>query len=480
MKILILNPPSAYSENIAKDFLYGCWCKGKRIAGAEFPNLSLLGVFNILKKTKNNVRLMDCPKERMDQACLMRFVKGFMPDIVIMSTSTMSFKEDCCILGLIKRFTDCKTILFGSHVTFFPELALANEAVDFIIKNEPEFIIKSLVKKLCERKNYSKIEGIGFKHSNKVIINKDKEFEMDMDKFPILDRGPILGFAYFNPLVKKIPWTTMFTSRGCLMYCNFCTSKRFYGNKYRANSADHVIKEIKYLINLGYKEIFFRDENFTTDSNRVKKICRQIIEENIKISWICSSRIDTINEELIILMQKAGCHMIRFGVESGNQKILNNLKKGVSLEQIEEVFKLCRKHRMGTHAHLMVGCVGENWDTIDDTIKFIKKLDPTTITCGAYTPIPGTDIFDKISKEHPEIKDGSDCSLEFLHERGYFSEHICELSDKEVGKAVKKVYIKFYLRPSYIFRTLLRIDSLDEFRRVLFSAVNIFSFIFEK
>lgn len=478
MDILILNPLSIYSENVVRDILYGCWCKGKRIAGVEFPNLDLLRIYTILKEMKNNVKIIDAPKEKMDKCSLVSAVKDFMPELVIASTSTMSFREDCSILREIKDTTDCKTILFGSHVTFFPEAALMDDATDFIIKNEPEFTIKRLVKLLSEKKDHSKLKGIGFKKSNKGIVNKDGRFDEDLDELPIPDRTPIINFVYFNSLIKKTPWTTMITSRGCLHDCNFCTSKRFYGYSYRANSSQWVIKEIKYLIGLGYKEIFFRDENFTTDKKRVKEICRLIIKENLKISWICSARVDAIDEKLLILMRKAGCHMIRFGVESGSQQILDNIKKGVSLKKIEEAFKLCHEHNIDTHAHLMVGCPGENWGTVNATIDFIKKLSPTTITCGAYTPIPGTEVFDSLKEKCPDIKDGTDLSIKFLHETGYFNSYFCELSDEEVGKAVKKVYVRFYLRPNYFIKTLLRLNSFNEFRRVVLSAANILSFIF--
>lgn len=477
MRILILNPPSLYSKNVVRDILYGCWCKGKRIAGAEFPNLDLLRVYTILKKTKNDVKFVDSAKEDLGIDSLVAFVKNFMPELIIIPVSTMSFKEDCKILKQIKNGINCKTILFGSHVTFFPKQALLEEDVDFIIKNEPELTIKDLVELLSEQKSYTHLKGIGFKCHNQVIINKDRDFGEDLDKLPIPDRKPIADFVYFNPLVKKTPWTTMLTSRGCLYGCIFCPSKRFYGRRYRANSPERVIEEIRYLVSLGYKEIFFRDENFTTDPERVKEICSGIIKEKLKISWICSARVDAVDDGLFALMREAGCHMIRFGVESGNQQVLNNIKKGISLEKIEEAFKLCYNHGIDTHAHLMVGCLGDNWKTVDDTIRFIKKLNPTTITCGACTPLPGSEMFDKLRKKCPEIMDGTSLSIKFLHERGYFSKYLCELSDEEVGKAVKKIYMQFYLRPSYFFRLLLKINSFDEFRRTLFSSINITSFI---
>lgn len=480
MKILILNPPSKYAKNVVRDLFYGCWCKGKRIASTEFPPTTLLSVYSVLKSPDYEITLLDTEAEKLELTKTLEKIKKMSPDIVILPTSTMSFNEDVFILQEIKKSTSCKTILFGSQVSFFPKESLQFEPVDFIVIKEPEFIIKHLVESIFKKTDIAKIDGIGFKKENETIINKPKQFIHNLDELPISDRSLILQYSYFNPLVKYVEWTTALTSRGCVGHCNFCTSPSFYGDRYRYNSPKRVIEEIEYLIGLGYKEIFFRDETFTGDYERTEEICNLIIQKGIKISWICSSRVDTVDEKLIRLMKKAGCHMIRLGIESGSQKILNNLKKGTTLKQAVNIFKICKRTKMEIHAHIMLGCPGETWETVHKTISFVKQLGPTSVTCGAFTPYPGTKIFEYVKKQDKNIGSGTSSTLQCLQDKGYFSKNICDLTDEEVGKAVRLFYRQFYFRPSFVLKTLLRIKSFNELRRIISAGLSVFSYSIDK
>lgn len=476
MKVLILNPPSKYAKNVVRDLFYGCWCKGKRIAAAEFPPTTLLSIYTILKEEGHETYIIDTQAEKLDLVKTKLRIKQLKPEIIIIPTSTMSFIEDAETLLHIKKSNPCITMAFGSHVTFFPRISLKQKGIDYIILREPEFIIRDFINRMDKKESVHNLKGIGFREGSKIVINEPYPFIQNLDDIPIPDRTPILNYAYFNPLVKKMPWITAITSRGCPGRCNFCTSPNFYGNTYRFNSPERVVKEVRYLKGLGYKEIFFRDETFTGNYNRTEKFCKLMIKEKIKISWICSARVNTVDENLIRLMKQAGCHMIRLGVESGVQDILNNIKKGVTVQQTEKAFKLCKKYGIETHAHTMLGCPGENWETVNKTIEFMKKLDPTTLTCGAYTPYPGTPIFEFVKQKLPEIGDGSKCDLSRVHNIGFYSKTFCSLSNEEVGKAVKKMYKQFYLRPYYVLKTLCRIRSLSEFRRIVSAGLSVLSY----
>jgi anaerobic magnesium-protoporphyrin IX monomethyl ester cyclase len=480
MKVLIFNPPSKSAKNVVRDLFYGCWCKGKRIASAEFPPSTLLFIYTVLKQEGHTVCLLDAQAEKMDLVKSMNEIQKFRPAIIIIPTSTMSFKEDAKILLSIKNSIKCNTIAFGSHTTFMPKISLEQEGIDFIVLREPEFIIKELIQTIENKGNFSKVKGIGYKKNSRIRINKPAKFIRNLDDLPIPDRKIVQKYAYFNPLVKNIPWMTAITSRGCPGRCIFCTSPSFYGNTYRYNSPKRVVEEMEYLTSRGYKEIFFRDETFTGDYARTEEICKLLIQKNWKTPWICSARTNTVDEKLVRLMKQAGCHMIRFGVESGDQTILNNIRKGITIEQTVDVFKWCKKYEIETHAHTMLGCVGETKDTIKKTIEFVKKLEPTTLTCGAFTPYPGTPLFERIKEKVPEIGDGTQCDLSKVHNMGFYNNIFSSLSDKEVGNAVHEMYRKFYLRPKYIFKTLLRIKSLNELRRIGAAALSVVSFAAEK
>lgn len=481
MKICILNIPSKQSKNVVRDLFYGCWCQGKRIASAQFPPTTLLSVYTVVKQQVSETSLIDASEQGWSQEETIQYVTDNHFDYVILTTSTMSFREDVHFLQALKEVCNCKTILFGSYVSYLPVKALKHSAVDIIIRYEPEFTLQEICKRVSENKSLSKVKGIGYKDQyGRPKINQDRSFETDLDTLPIPDRTPIVDYRYFNPLVKKKRWVTAITSRGCPGRCTFCTSPTFYGNRYRYNSVERVIDEIKYLLSIGYKEIFYRDETFTGDYKRTEQICKRIIAEKIDVTWICSARVNTVDRPLLSLMKQAGCHMVRFGVETGSQEILNEMKKGTTLEQARRVFSYCNELGLETHGHFMVGCPKETWQSVYRTIDFAKALKPTTVTCGAFTPYLGTPLFDTIKETTKEIDDGSAKDLGTIHNSGYFSSYISDLSDEEVGKAVKLFYRKFYLRPSYILKTLFRLRHIDELGRISSAGFSVIRYIMTK
>lgn len=477
---MLLNPPSKYAKNVVRDLFYGCWCKGKRIASTSFPPTTLLYIATVLERDNHDVKLLDSQAEGIVLEDVKKIVSNEAPDILVIPTATMTFNEDMETLKEIKEISDATILAFGSHVTFRPKDSLKNRIIDFLVMREPEFVIRDFARAKEKGMDLKKINGLGFKINKKILTNAPYPFINPLDQLPIPDRKYILDFAYFNPLVKRLPWTTALTSRGCPGRCMFCSSPSFYGNKLRFRSAANVLDEIEYLHNVGYKEIFFRDETFTAHRSRLIDICNGIKERRIDISWICNGRIDTVDLKTLKMMKNAGCHMIKFGVESGVQKILDNINKGIKIEMTRNVFKWAHEVGMETHAHMMFGCVGETWDTINKTIKFLKEIDPTTVTCGAFTPYPGTKLFELIENKIPEIGDGSQCNLSMLHTKGFHNDLISELSDEEVGKAVRMLYRKFYLRPSYILKRLSAIRSLDQFRRIVSAGINVLSFSIER
>lgn len=476
MKILILNPPSKTTKNYVRDLIYGSWCKGKRIGGAKSPPLNLLYVATVLKNDGHKIEFLDALAEQRTLNYVINYAKDC--DVVIIPTSQMSFYEDINVLSALKENNQrIKTIVFGSQPTFFPEEALDKEVVDIIVKREAELAIRDFIKLFEKRNNgWKKVRGIGFKEGKKNIINPDYPF-IDVNELPIPDRSLLpKKVDYFNPLIKRIPYTTAMTSRGCSGICTFCNVPNFYGKTDRCMTAERVIKEIKEIVKLGYKEIWFRDETFTAFPERNKKICEWIIKNKIDITWIANARINMITKDMMSLMKKAGCHMIKFGVESGVQCILNNVKKGITIEKTREVFKWAHEIGIDTHAHVMVGMPGDTKETIETTINFVKKIDPTTATFGICTPYAGTPLLNEVISKDPSIKDGSTLSKIQLHVEAYYNKCYTKVSDKDLKKYVKNAYRSFYFRPSYILKWLGRIKNVDELRRVVLAGANIFSF----
>lgn len=474
MNVLLLIPP--FKENVVRDVLYGCWCKGKRIGGATVPPLVLLSVATVLKKDNHNVKILDAPSEDKTLEDIKQTVKDY--DILLLLTSTMTFSEDAKILKTLKEANpNIKTIIFGSHPTFMPNYSL-KEGIDIIVRKEPEFIIRDLLKDI---KNYKKVKGIGYKENNKIILNEDYPLIKNLDELPIPDRSLLpKGVKYFNPIIKRIPYTTSETSRGCPGKCNFCTAPAMYGNSLRYWSSEKVLEEIKHLISLGYKEIYYRDETFTTFKKRNLEILNTIIDEKLNISWLCNVRVNTVDRETLMLMKKAGCHSIKIGVESGVQHILDKSNKGINLKDTEELFKWAKEAGIKTHAHLMLGMPGETKETVEQTLKFIKKINPYTIDIGICTPYPGSVLFEEIAKEHPEIKDGTSVNLENLHTEGLYNEFYTSLSKEELEKSLSRLYKSFYLNPKHILYNISQIKSLNELKSTANATFTLLKFFIKK
>jgi len=228
---------------------------------------------------------------------------------------------------------------------------------------------------------------------------------------------------------------------------------------------------------LGYREVFYRDELFTVMPDRVRQICSGILERAIDVSWICSVKVGSVDRDTLDLMRRAGCHMIRVGVETGCQELLDNVKKGVTVEALRELFGWTHEVGLDTHAHMMRGMPGETDETVQRSLAFIDEVQPTTVTYGITTPYPGTPLYEELVLEHPEMGDGTDIDARTIHTDGRWNTHYSELTPEKLSDYVRKAYRRFYVRPSYVFGRLGAVRSFDELRRITLAGANVFDFI---
>ncbi|OGV45665.1 MAG: B12-binding domain-containing radical SAM protein [Lentisphaerae bacterium GWF2_44_16] len=475
-RALFLKPWEKGNKNIVRDFVYGCWCNGKRIGGMQMPPINEIYCATHARSEVVDAVFIDAQTswDRFEEIESSGYASI---DCLILMCSTQSFRSDLRILEKAKSLKPAiKTVLFGSHPTFMPEYALAG-AVDFLVRKEPEETIRVLLDALARNEDTSRINGTGYRDKDgKVVLNANREF-CDMDVLPIPDRTLLPENAdYFNPVVHRLPYTTIQTSRGCPGRCIFCTSPEFYGKKYRARSAENVLKELREIKKLGYREVFFRDETFTALKKRNAEICQAMINEKLNLSWIANGRVDMIDKEMMALMKKAGCHMLKFGVETSSDELLKTYRKGTTSEQARACFKAARELGIETHAHLVFGGPGESWNTINTTIKFVKEIKPSTASFGILTPYPGTELFAMVASMNPSIQDGSDSNMDNLHTEGFYSKEVSGMTGDELSLAVKRAYRKFYLRPSYVLGKLLRIRSFEQLVILVISGLNILSF----
>jgi len=478
MKILVLNPPNKHNEPIGRDLIYGCWCHGKRVADIQLPPLNLMYIASLLKD--NEVKLVDALSKRWSiEESLNKIEDDF--DILIIASSNTTFRDDVEFSEKLKeKNKNLKVIFCGPHSTVYPKKVLEEDVIDIGVQGEVEETIKELIEVLKVDGDLSKVKGISYRENGNITVNEKRENIENLDSLPFPDWDMVDKEDFFNPLAKKEPIATVLSSRGCIGRCTFCTSPSFYGRKYRFRSAENVLEELEILYKKGFREVLFRDETFTISKERTRKICEGMIERGIKLSWMCNIRIGSVDKELMELMKKAGCHNLWVGVESGVQEILDIAKKDIKVEDIVKTFEIARDVKINTHAHFMFGMEGESKESLDKTIKFIKKIRPTTIDIGITTPFPGTVLFDKVKEKTDKLGDGTQWGIDKVHSNAFFNEFFCDVRSEEIEKAIFKAYKEFYLRPGYVLGTLFKVRSFNELGNVIKAGWNTVLFSFRK
>lgn len=459
MKVLFLVPPNVDNLNVLRDSVYGCWCKGNRLGGATVPPHPLVLLATCAKVGGHEVHVID---GLVDPAAPQK-VRDVVPriDAVVIQTSVMAFLDDGDVVEWLRELNpNLISIFVGAMPTFLPDRCVKHPQVDYLIAGEAEVAIVELLNRLDKGQSPKGIMGVGFMENGEPVLQGRTALIQDLDSMPFTDWSLLdHGKHYFNPIVERVPYVTELTTRGCFAKCTFCMAPGFYGGKIRGVSAEYMIRLLRYYKEQGVREIYFRDEMFTSLGKRNHIVFKAMIEEKMDFRWICSSRVNAVDEEDLRMMKAAGCHLIKMGVESGSQEILDRVKKGIKLDEVRKTFELCRKIGIKTHAHFMVGNPGETEETIQATIAFAKEIKPTTATFGILTLYPGTPIWDEIAEKHPEIASKFELRLKDLHQKSFFPELFTDMSAEDLQRYMKTAHRSFFLRPTYLLDRLLEVRS---------------------
>jgi len=468
MKILLINPPSL---NPIKSCLPETIEKGRGF----IPPLGLMSIASyLIKYTNHEVKIIDSQVEKLDYPNLENEIKKIKPDVVGITAMTFTLIDVLETLKIIKKIDRrIKTIVGGPHPTIYPEETAKLESVDFCVIGEGEKPVLELIQNINDIEKLKKIRGLAFQYGNEIINNGQTEFIQNLDKLPFPARHLVPYKKYFSSISSNFPITTMFTSRGCPYKCLFCDRPQL-GKIFRARSPKNVVDEMEECKKMGIKEIFIYDDTFGVDKKRVIHICDEIMKRNLKIAWDVRTRIDTVDAELLTKMKKSGCQRIHYGVEAGTQKILDVLRKGITLEMVKEKFELTKKIGIEAEAYFMIGSPTETEKDILQTIKFMKEIKPAFVHITIATPFPATDFY-KMAMEQKAVP--RDIWKEFAKNptkdfEPYFWEK--ELSREKLFSLLKKAYRSFYLRPSYIFKRIIQLKSGRDLIKKAVSALKIF------
>ena len=398
-------------------------------------------------------------------------------ELVVMHTSTPSFKSDLTVAEMIKSLNpDTKIGFIGAKVAVEPEKSLiASRAVDFVARNEFDFTIKEL----ADGRPWSDIKGLSYRNQDGIIVhNEERAILEDMDALPWVTpvyKRDLTIEKYFGGYLKH-PYISFYTGRGCKSRCTFCLwPQTVGGHRYRVRSVANVVAEVKWAKDAmpQVKEFFFDDDTLTDNLPRVEALAREL--GKLGVTWSCNAKANVPRKTLEV-MKDNGLRLLLVGYESGNQQILINIKKGMRVEFARRFTKDCHELGIVIHGTFILGLPGETRETIQQTLDFAKEINPHTIQISLAAPYPGTFLY-RQAKENGWLHNEE---IDLLTQEGTQIAPLSypHLSHTEIFSSIEDFYRKFYFRPSKIASIVAEmIASPDMMKRRLREGMEFFQFL---
>ncbi len=419
--------------------------------------MGILLLASIIRKQGHVISIVDYNHEKEQNTLNDIFKKK--PDIVLFSSTTPLIEYAVNLAKKIKAYDNSIIIIIGGpHISVCPKETLEKyPSFDLGLTGQSEQSLIKLLELMKKKKILTELPGLVYRQKNHIVYNPPRTYSKSLDDLPFPAWDLLKGFPdKYQPTItsiKQSPAASLITSRGCPYNCKFC-DKSIFGSHYHAESVSQTVEKIKYLNKrFGIQDIFFLDDDFLIDKERVKQICQRILELKIKISWSCITRASNIESDLLKLMKIAGCWQLSFGVESGSQTILNLISKGISVESAKKSIQETKKAGMSARIFIMIGCPGETISTLKETMKFLKLTDPDDIVLGYFTPICGSELsqdYEKYGKFDYSWK-----NMDFY--KPNFIPHCLDVSN--LIEYYRKILISFYLKPRilghYLFKKKL-------------------------
>jgi hopanoid biosynthesis associated radical SAM protein HpnJ len=398
-------------------------------------------------------------------------------DLVVMHTSTPSFASDVKTAEALKaRNPSLKIGMIGAKVAVEPDVSLkTSSAIDFVARNEFDFTIKEV----AEGRDFAHVAGISWRRPDGTIVhNEDRAILESMDDLPFVTpiyKRDLVIENYFGGYLKH-PYISFYTGRGCKSRCTFCLwPQTIGGHRYRTRSVGHVIEELKWAQKAfpQVREFFFDDDTLTDNAPRVEALAREI--GKLGITWSCNAKANVPRSTLKI-MKDNGLRLLLVGYESGNQKILHNIKKGMLVDVARRFTKDCHELGIVVHGTFILGLPGETKETIEETIRFATEINPHTIQISLAAPYPGTFLHKQalengwLVDEKPQLLTDHGMQMAALN--------YPHLSHSEIFQSVDDFYRRFYFRAPKIASIVGEmVRSPEMMKRRLREGVEFFKFL---
>ena len=427
--------------------------------GQKVPPLGLAYVAAALEKGGFSVEIVDNYLLEKPIEHIKERIRRLNPEIVGLTCSSVAYRGCVEIAKIVKEnLPSCKVVVGGPHPSMVPGSMLQHPEIDYAILGEGERAIVELAAQITESKEslaIATIPGVACRHEGKIVTNPP-EFIRDLDQVPIPARH-LFPMHLYDRMVEYLdakPADLMNVVRGCPYNCAYCEISRLWGQTCRAFSPPRVVEEIEDLINKhGSKGVYFIGDNFTVRKKYVLEICELIKKHQLDIEWVCDARVDHVSRELLKEMKSAGCQTIWFGAESGSPRILERIRKGATLQQTANAFKLCKEEGIQTACSFMLGIPGETPSDWKATFKFVKKLDPDWCRFNVFVAVPGSSLYEEILEKG--LYDRMDDFVAYVRTEYFNYESILEVQRRflrDFNRSPKRIFRK--IRREGIFPVL--------------------------
>lgn len=388
------------------------------------------------------------------------------PDIVGIYFDTIMFNDGMKVVNLAKEL-GIFVVAGGPHATVMPESLI--DKIDAVVIGEGEITFKEIVENYP---NLQTVKGIWYRKDGEIFKNPSREPTENLEELPYPARDLLLMENYIknwhllDSVDPRLTGTNIVASRGCPFNCSFCqpTLRMLFGNRVRRRPVEDVVREMRDLKEkYDVKGIFFHDDTFTSNREWVIEFCNMVKQEKLDVLWGCNSRVNTLDAELMEIMHSAGCRDFHIGVESGSQRILNEIyNKGIKLKDVRRIMTIARCSGIHTLSFFMIGAPTETEKEIEETIKFACSLDTDEISVSITTPLPKTHLYDIVNQNYKISENFGD--FDYYSSRAFEDEN---LSFKRLKYLQRKALLMFYLNPKHSAYLLKHLSSLRGINKMI-------------
>lgn len=453
MKVILINSPLCQSTArrlgpIVENLFYNS------------APLGLCYLASALEEDKHKVEIIDAAVEGLSIERIIRRITDFSPDVIGITTFTVSVYSVYELAKEIRRrFPGIKIVVGGPHITSNPNDLLKTPEIDIAVIGEGEVAFKELIEAIKKGQDLDKVKGLAYRVGEHIFFTPPRSFISDMDILPFPARH-LIPIQLYKPQPndqKRLPKLSMISSRGCPYSCIFC-DKNVFKNVYRTFSPKYIVDEMSHLVNeFKARDIAFVDSTFTPNKNRVYRIVQEIKNSNLDVTWTCSVRADVLDKQLLKEMKDAGCWRVRLGIESGNEEVLKFIKKGITKYQVRKVVNWVYELDLEPKAFFMIGHLIDTKETIEETINFACSLPLKDITVQVNTPLKNTPQY-QLAEQHGKVMTRDFSNYSFF-EPVFLPDG---LRPDELWYYYRRFYLKFYLRPKIWYRHIVKIRSFSD------------------